>query len=1067
MRKILLILSVLITVGINAQTNCQNAQPFCTGGVGGLTFPATVNGLPAQLGPDYGCLGSQPNPAWYYLQVSQSGNLIISIAGQIGMGPGQDVDFICWGPFNTLAGCCNSLTAANTIDCSYSGNYTETCTIPFGVVGQYYMVLITNFANVAQNIVFNQIGGTGSTNCALLVNNSNICAGSSATIIANNQSNLGNPTFSLNPGALTSPNPTFVVTPTVTTTYTVYVTGTNNQNVIVTQTAVSIVTVNPKPNMAPTFTQATCQNSLNSVNLNLSFNPVAPVPNYTVVWNPVPPGIASPTQTSANNLAAGTTSVLVTAAGGCTAFITFTMLAIPPVCIFTINPPGGTYSITCTTQTINLTASPANYTYTWISPTNPTLTGSSQSFTNPGNYTVTGTDPVGGCSSTQTIAIGINTLTPTNSVNPTSQVVSCTSTAVVTFSGTVTNLTVNIQHDWYSPLSPPPGGPAIATSNNTISILSGNLAPGVYTLITTNQLNGCTAKKTITVTSLSAWPTFNVSSPTNFSVGCVPLNQTTLSILNAMSTQTPPATCSYTFLPPNFAGTLAPGPYGAFTSTTIVLPGTWTVIVSDNSNGCTTQLSVPIIQNTVAPNVLISVFTQTLTCKNPTVLATGTSSTPNTVINWNQPIAPQLVPVSTIIVGPGSGPNTSTTSLTYASYTVIATNTLNACVSPSTIVFNQNFKPPISSPIISIGTPTAIYCNANLYPAILTTGGSTVTSGVMNAFVANPCWAGPSPQTTVCGASSYSAYVPGIYSLTVEDSYNGCKSTGTQTVLDRTQPPVIATPVASGTLDCAGNQANLMIALSGTTTGGVRYLVKSFPLGTAFTPANANLTNVNPILSGTSSSVIAVSQLGTYIYIISNTLTGCTATGTYIVVGGDLNANFDASVLSGYSPLTVDFNNLSSSSLGSGSITSIWSFGNGIAQTTTVNIGTSTTYTAPGTYTVTLLTSKGNCIDTAYKIIRVDIPSKLEVPNVFTPNGDGSNDVFFLKTSNLTEVTAIIFDRWGNKVYDVISSTGNIAWDGKNLQGKDCSSGVYFYIIKATGKDSKAYDTKGNVSLFR
>jgi gliding motility-associated-like protein len=95
------------------------------------------------------------------------------------------------------------------------------------------------------------------------------------------------------------------------------------------------------------------------------------------------------------------------------------------------------------------------------------------------------------------------------------------------------------------------------------------------------------------------------------------------------------------------------------------------------------------------------------------------------------------------------------------------------------------------------------------------------------------------------------------------------------------------------------------------------------------------------------------------------------------------------------------------------------------------------------------------------------MPSKLEVPNVFTPNGDGSNDVFFFKTANLIEITAIIFDRWGNKVYETDSSTDNVGWDGKNLLGKDCAPGVYFYIVKATGKDAQAYEKKGNVSLFR
>jgi gliding motility-associated-like protein len=101
------------------------------------------------------------------------------------------------------------------------------------------------------------------------------------------------------------------------------------------------------------------------------------------------------------------------------------------------------------------------------------------------------------------------------------------------------------------------------------------------------------------------------------------------------------------------------------------------------------------------------------------------------------------------------------------------------------------------------------------------------------------------------------------------------------------------------------------------------------------------------------------------------------------------------------------------------------------------------------------------------KIIVVDIPSKLEVPNVFTPNGDGSNDIFFLKASNLTEITALIYDRWGNKVYELTSNTGNIAWDGKNQVGKDVAEGTYFYIITAKGKEGVDYKTKGNLSLYR
>jgi gliding motility-associated-like protein len=336
------------------------------------------------------------------------------------------------------------------------------------------------------------------------------------------------------------------------------------------------------------------------------------------------------------------------------------------------------------------------------------------------------------------------------------------------------------------------------------------------------------------------------------------------------------------------------------------------------------------------------------------------------------------------------------------------------------------------------------------------------------SYVANPCWQGPSPLTPTCGPSTYSAFVPGIYSLTVMDNYNGCTSTNTINVLDRTQPPVITNPADSSTLDCASDYARLFALLTGSNTGGVKYWYYSYPPGAAFSPSDAVQTDgSNPLLSGTSSSSVNVSMTGTYFYVATNTVTGCQAYGVFDVKNGSINAAFMPDKVSGYAPLAVTFSNTSASSLGSGSIISVWSFGDGTALTTTANVSPSVTYTAPGTYTVMLLTSKGNCLDTTYQVISVEIPSNLEVPNIFTPNGDGSNDVFFLKTSNLGEIYALIHDRWGNKVHEVTSSTGNIAWDGKSLNGKECAPGVYFYVINAKGRDGKEYQLKGNVTLMR
>jgi gliding motility-associated-like protein len=100
-------------------------------------------------------------------------------------------------------------------------------------------------------------------------------------------------------------------------------------------------------------------------------------------------------------------------------------------------------------------------------------------------------------------------------------------------------------------------------------------------------------------------------------------------------------------------------------------------------------------------------------------------------------------------------------------------------------------------------------------------------------------------------------------------------------------------------------------------------------------------------------------------------------------------------------------------------------------------------------------------MDTVYKIVKVDLPSKLEVPNIFTHNGDGSNDFFFLKAASMGEIHAIIFDRWGNRVYESTSNSGNILWDGKNLQGKDCADGGIFISLPAREKMTSI------VSLYR
>ena len=122
-------------------------------------------------------------------------------------------------------------------------------------------------------------------------------------------------------------------------------------------------------------------------------------------------------------------------------------------------------------------------------------------------------------------------------------------------------------------------------------------------------------------------------------------------------------------------------------------------------------------------------------------------------------------------------------------------------------------------------------------------------------------------------------------------------------------------------------------------------------------------------------------------------------------------------------------------------------------------------YLEKGTYDAVLtLTDDNGCIDTDTLTIEVTVePSKLEnVPNVFTPNGDGINDVFKFSEESLKgmkEFHLTIYNRWGQKVYEVKSQDEaiNVGWDGKNLLGFTVSPGVYYYVITAEGKDGKIY----------
>lgn len=144
-------------------------------------------------------------------------------------------------------------------------------------------------------------------------------------------------------------------------------------------------------------------------------------------------------------------------------------------------------------------------------------------------------------------------------------------------------------------------------------------------------------------------------------------------------------------------------------------------------------------------------------------------------------------------------------------------------------------------------------------------------------------------------------------------------------------------------------------------------------------------------------------------------------------------------------------------------LTWTWNFGDGDTSSVQNPIHY---YPQAGTYTVTqIVTNQFGCLDTITKILVVN--EGILVPNVFTPDANGQNDVWYIPNSGVKEFHVTIFDRWGAKVFE--TTADEIRWDGHSLAGQLLTDGTYFYTldfiyIRSTGEEMK--NLTGTVTLL-
>ncbi len=760
---------------------------------------------------------------------------------------------------------------------------------------------------------------------------------------------------------------TTIAQPTASLPGTYTVTATNPGNGC-SSTDIVVVSQNTTPPVANAGPDKTLTCALTSVQIG-----TAAVVGNTYSWTP-PTGLSGTTLAQPNATAPGTFTVTVTnTANGCTssdAVVISFIGTLPPV------NAGSDKTLTCSQTSVQI-GSPAvpGITYSWSPPTGLSTPSVAQpSASAPGTYTVTATDPSTGCSASDIVVISQD-ITPPVANAGTDKTLTCTVTSVQIGTAAVAGNT----YAWT-----PPGGLSITNIAQPTAT-----APGTYTVTVTNTANGCTASDAVLVSQ-----------------------NTTPPVANAGTDQT--LTCTITSVPigsPAIAGnTYSWTPPGGISSTSIAeptatAPGTYTITVTNTSNGCKATDAVVISQN-ITPPVANAGADQTLTCVTSSVIL-GAPAVAGNSYTWTPPGNLS----SSSIAQPSTGsPGT---------YTLTVTNTSNGCKASDAVIISKNITPPVAN----AGTDKILTC--------ATTSALLGTAGIAGNTYAWSPGGGLSSSST----AQPSANLPDIYTLTVTNTANGCTSTDQVTVTADTIHPVAD----------AGPDKTLTCTIKSQTIGsapvtGINY---------SWTPAiGLNTPNIaQPIAD----------LPATYVVTATNPVNGCSATDDMTVTSNTPYTAIDlGSDVTIYQEESVEL-----SAAGSPVGNYVWTPAGTLSCVDCAKPVASPLTTS--TYFLTF-TNPDTCITLDTITVNVIPVIGLFFPNAFSPNMDGFNDYFAALGDSVKSYELNIYNRWGELVFS--TKDINAGWDGV-YKGEPQPQDSYVYTAHAILYNNKKKDYKGIVTLVR
>ncbi len=702
----------------------------------------------------------------------------------------------------------------------------------------------------------------------------------------------------------------------------------------------------------------------------------------------------------------------------------------------------------------------------------------------PGTYTLAITDPVNGCTSMMPIEVGEDTTNPIADAGE-NAILDC-GTQEIILEGTGANGT-NLSFEWFDDNS-------ISISNTSSATVQ---SAGVYTLVVTNSFNGCTAASTVEVIPDNDLPIADAGD--GAVLNCM-IDEVILNGDNSSSG----TSILYEWQDEN--GT----PLGNDLELIVNSPGLYTFIVTDASNNCTAQDNVLVDLDITDPIANIN-GTGALNCVEQSLVLDATGSVPfgNLSFEW-------IANTGNI----ASGADTPNPEIDEPGiYSVIITNLTNGCTNTASITVLED----VEIPNAAISDPDELTC---LIPEVMLDAVNGSGSGNYAYF-----WTSIPSDGIVSGANTLNPLVnqAGTYVLNILDLDNGCDNNVSVEVDEDIETPD-AFASADDELDCITE----FVQLSGEGSSvGTEYSYEwqgpgivggTFDLeSTANAAGNYELIVTNVLNGCTETAIVAVGentdmptgldllvnpppcfgdpgsveimavQGGTepYLYSLDGganfydiTLFDLLDPGTYDVVVQDaIGCEYEEIVFVPETPELII-------SLGDDLIINLGEEGQLDAIVNIPEFLIDTVMWSPGqwlsctdclspvasplneiTYTVTVVNENG-CEVTDQITLRVRKDLDVYIPNVFTPNGDGLNDVFMIFAGdNKVEIinSFQIFDRWGELVFEDYGFQPNDpahSWDG-TLRGEPMNPAVFVYWAEITFIDGQKILFKGDVTLVR